>query len=276
MTALALMGLLPEAARTRGSVRVDGRDLLTLPEDKLCRLRGDRVAMIFQEPMTALNPVQTVGHQVAEPLILHRGASRSAARAEALRLLERVRIPEARRRLDAYPHQLSGGQRQRVMIAMALACGPDLLIADEPTTALDVTVQARILDLIVEIVEETGMALILVSHDLGVVAETVDDVVVMYGGTVVERAPVADLFRRRAHPYTRGLFAARPTLADRPERLPAIPGAVPGPAELPPGCRFAGRCPLTIPDCAAGPPPMVAVGERHEAACIRIEETTAG
>jgi peptide/nickel transport system ATP-binding protein len=223
--------------------------------------------------MPALTPVQPVGHQVAAPLHHHRGASRAAARAEALRLFERVRIPEAKRRLDAYPHQLSGGQRQRVMIAMALACGPDLLIADEPTTALDVTVQARILDLIVEIVEETGMALILVSHDLGVVAETVDDVVVMYGGTVVERAPVAELFRRRAHPYTQGLFAARPLLAEtRPDRLSAIPGAVPGPAELPPGCRFAGRCRLTIPECSAAPPPMARVGEAHDAACIRLDE----
>jgi peptide/nickel transport system ATP-binding protein len=271
MTALALMGLLPEAARPSGRIRFDGRDLLACSEDELCRIRGDRIAMIFQEPMTALNPVQTVGDQVAEPLILHRGLSRRAARAEALRLLERVRIPEARRRLDAYPHQLSGGQRQRVMIAMALACGPDLLVADEPTTALDVTVQARILDLVVEIVEETGMALILVSHDLGVVAETVDDVVVMYGGTVVERAPVGDLFARRAHPYTQGLFAARPSLGARPDRLPAIPGTVPGAAELPPGCRFAGRCPLTLPACSTTPPPLVPVTDGHDAACIRLE-----
>jgi peptide/nickel transport system ATP-binding protein len=272
MTALALMGLLPDAARPSGRIRFDGRDLLASAEDELCRIRGDRIAMIFQEPMTALNPLQTVGDQVAEPLILHRSLSRRAAREEALRLLERVRIPEARRRLDAYPHQLSGGQRQRVMIAMALACGPDLLIADEPTTALDVTVQARILDLVVEIVEETGMALILVSHDLGVVAETVDDVVVMYGGTVVERAPVGDLFARRAHPYTQGLFAARPALGARLDRLPAIPGTVPGAAELPPGCRFAGRCPLTLPACAAAPPPLVAVTDGHDAACIRLQE----
>jgi peptide/nickel transport system ATP-binding protein len=271
MTALALMGLLPEAAAASGSISFDGRDLLDLPESELCRLRGDRLAMVFQEPMTALNPLQTVGDQVAEPLLLHRGASARAARREALRLLERVRLPSPARLLSAYPHQLSGGQRQRVMIAMALACRPDLLVADEPTTALDVTVQAQILDLVVELVEETGMALILISHDLGVIGETVDDVLVMYGGTIVERAPVERLFARPAHPYSQGLFAARPRLGAG-ERLEAIPGSVPELAALPPGCRFAGRCPYTIAACDAGPPAEIELGPGHRAACIRIPE----
>jgi peptide/nickel transport system ATP-binding protein len=272
MTALALMGLLPEGARVGGAVRLDGQDLASLPEAELCKLRGNRVAMIFQEPMTALNPLQSVGRQVAEPLVLHRGMGWDAAKAEAARLLDHVRLPDAKGRLGAYPHQLSGGQRQRVMIAMALACRPDLLVADEPTTALDVTVQAQILDLVVELVEETQMALILISHDLGVIAETVDDVLVMYGGTVVERAPVDRLFARRAHPYAQGLFAARPQLNAAAGTLAAIPGSVPELAELPPGCRFAGRCPWTIETCNDGPPPEIEIGPGHSAACIRIDE----
>ncbi|MBX6366841.1 MAG: ABC transporter ATP-binding protein [Rhodospirillales bacterium] len=272
MTALALMGLLPEGAGVEGAIRLEGQDIARLPEAELCKLRGDRVAMIFQEPMTALNPLQTVGRQVAEPLVLHRGMSWEAARAEAARLLDHVRLPDPKGRLSAFPHQLSGGQRQRVMIAMALACRPDLLIADEPTTALDVTVQAQILDLIVELVEETGMALVLISHDLGVIAETVDDVLVMYGGTVVERAPVERLFERRAHPYAEGLFAARPQLGAAAGKLAAIPGSVPELSALPPGCRFAGRCPWTIEACNAGPPPEIEVEPGHTAACIRIPE----
>jgi peptide/nickel transport system ATP-binding protein len=276
MTALALMGLLPEAMRLEGSIRLDGRELVGLPDEELCAVRGDRIAMVFQEPMTALNPLQTIGRQIAEPLVLHRNLSRDEARGEALRLLERVRLPDPEQRLNAYPHQLSGGQRQRVMIAMALSCRPDILVADEPTTALDVTVQSRILDLVVELVEETGMALVLISHDLGVIAETVDDVLVMYGGSIVESAPVERLFARRAHPYAQGLFAARPHLAEAgAARLYTIPGTVPELAELPPGCRFAGRCPLTIAACSAGPPPLVAVGEAHRAACIRLDEAMA-
>jgi peptide/nickel transport system ATP-binding protein len=272
MTALALMGLLPEGAGVEGAILLDGQDIARLPEAELCKLRGDRVAMIFQEPMTALNPLQTVGRQVAEPLVLHRGMSWDAARAEAARLLDHVRLPDPKGRLSAFPHQLSGGQRQRVMIAMALACRPDLLVADEPTTALDVTVQAQILDLIVELVEETGMALVLISHDLGVIGETVDDVLVMYGGTVVERAPVERLFERRAHPYSEGLFAARPQLGAAAGKLAAIPGSVPELSALPPGCRFAGRCPWTIEACSAGPPPEIEVQPGHAAACIRIPE----
>ena len=186
ITALALMGLLPEGAQVSGTLRLDGRDLLTLAEDDWCRLRGDRLAMVFQEPMTALNPLHTIGRQIAEPLRLHKGLDAAAARAEALRLLQRVQLPQAAQRLDAYPHQLSGGQRQRVVIAIALACGPDVLIADEPTTALDVTLQREVLDLIARLVAEDGMALLLISHDLGVMAENVQRMLVMYGGTVVE------------------------------------------------------------------------------------------
>jgi peptide/nickel transport system ATP-binding protein len=270
MTALTLIGLLPEGARATGAVRLDGRDLLALPEAELCRLRGERIAMVFQEPMTALNPLQTIGHQVAEPLRLHRGAGGAEALAEAVRLLDRVRLPAAAQIAASYPHMLSGGQRQRAVIAMALACGPDLLIADEPTSALDVTVQSRILDLLVELVAEKGMALILVSHDLAAVAETVDEVLVLYGGTVVEYAPVAALAERPAHPYTQGLFAARPSLGE--QRAPrAIPGTVPELAALPPGCRFADRCTLAVAECSAAPPALREVGPIHRAACIRLD-----
>jgi len=272
MTALALMGLLPEGAQTRGSVRLDGRELLGLPEAEMCDLRGRRLAMIFQEPMTALNPLHTVGDQVAEPLRVHGGASRREARAEALRLLERVRLPQARQRLDAYPHQLSGGQRQRVMIAAALACGPDLLIADEPTTALDVTVQREILDLVAELVSSSDMALLLISHDLGVMARCVERVLVMYGGRVVESGPTRELFDRLSHPYTRGLFAARPHLGQgRGHRLMTIPGRVPELADVPPGCPFADRCGFVVEACRAALPPPVPVGPAHAARCIRLD-----
>jgi peptide/nickel transport system ATP-binding protein len=272
MTALALMGLLPEGAQAQGSIRLDGRELLALGEAALCDLRGSRLAMIFQEPMTALNPLHTVGDQVAEPLRLHRGLGRREARAEALRLLERVRLPQPRQRLDAYPHQLSGGQRQRVMIAAALACGPDLLIADEPTTALDATVQREILDLIAELVEASRMALLLISHDLGVMARSVDRVLVMYGGSVVESGPTEAVFESLLHPYTRGLFGARPRLgAGRGRRLATIPGRVPELSELPPGCAFADRCPWVVDACRAAPPPALSVGPGHAARCIRVD-----
>jgi len=273
VTALALMGLLPEGATVRGSVRFGARELVGLDDAAMCRLRGDRIAMVFQEPMTSLNPLHTVGRQVAEPLRLHRGLDAAAARAEAIALLERVGLPDARRRVDAYPHQLSGGQRQRVTIAMALACGPDLLIADEPTTALDVTIQGQILDLIAELVAERGMALILISHDLGVIAENVDRMMVMYGGTVVEQGPTTEVFRRHAHPYTRGLFGARPRLgASRAAPLATIPGTVPDLADLPAGCAFAGRCERAIEACRTAAPPEVPVGPGHAARCIRIGE----
>jgi peptide/nickel transport system ATP-binding protein len=270
LTALALMGLLPDGAVVNGSIRFDGRELTTLDEPALCQLRGHRMGMVFQEPMTALNPLHTVGHQIAESLRLHKGLGRSAARAEALRLLQRVQLPQAAQRLDAYPHQLSGGQRQRVVIAIALACGPDLLIADEPTTALDVTIQREVLDLIRELVREDGMGLVLISHDLGVMADSVQDLLVMYAGTVVEAGPTAAVFDRLAHPYTRGLFAARPRLGlARGTRLATIPGRVPELADMPMGCPFAERCAQAVPACREAPPPPVAVGPAHLARCLR-------
>ncbi len=272
ITALALMGLLPEGARVGGSIRFDGQELTALDEAALCRLRGARIGMVFQEPMTALNPLHTVGRQIAESLRLHRGASRASARAEALRLLERVQLPQAAQRLDAYPHQLSGGQRQRVVIAIALACGPDLLVADEPTTALDVTIQREVLDLIAELVREDGMGLLLISHDLGVMADTVQRLLVMYGGTVVESGPTAEVFSRLAHPYTRGLFAARPRLGlPRGTRLATIAGRVPELIDLPAGCPFAERCALAIDACRQAMPPPSRIGPGHDARCIRLE-----
>ncbi len=276
LTALALMGLLPEGARVQGQVRFDGQDLLAASEAALCRLRGNRMAMVFQEPMSALNPVHPIGRQVAEPLRLHQGLSARQARAAAVELLARVGITQAKERLDAYPHQFSGGQRQRITIAMALACGPDLLIADEPTTALDVTVQRQILELIQGLVAERGMALILISHDLGVIAQNTQRTLVMYGGTVVEAGPTRAVFANRAHPYTQGLFAARPRLgaARVPGgRLPTIAGSVPDLADLPAGCPFAGRCPRTMDACHAALPPAVALGAGHEARCIRLGES---
>ena len=272
LTGLALIGLLPDGAKVRGSIRFEGRELVGLPEDDWCRLRGDRVAMVFQEPMTALNPLHPVGRQIGESLRLHRGLDARAARAEALRLLERVRMPQAARRLDAWPHQLSGGQRQRVLIAIALACGPDLLIADEPTTALDATLQREVLQLVAQLVREDRMALLLISHDLGVMAETVRRTMVMYGGTVVESGPTDSVFRKLAHPYTRGLFAARPRLGlPRGTRLPTIPGRVPELVDLPGGCPFAERCERATEGCRAAPPPAVAVAAGHDARCIHVE-----
>ena len=273
MTALALMGLLPEGARVSGSIRYAGRELTTLDEDALCALRGDRIAMVFQEPMTALNPLHPIGRQVAEPLRLHRGLDASAARAEALRLLERVQLPQARERLAAYPHQLSGGQRQRVVIAIALACGPDLLIADEPTTALDTTVQREVLDLLDELRRDSGMALLLISHDLDVIAARVEQLAVMYAGSIVESGPTRALFERRAHPYTRGLFAARPRLGtDRRVPLATIAGRVPALHEMPAGCAFADRCALAVEACRKAPPPGQTVAPAHDVRCIRWQE----
>ena len=272
MTALALMGLLPEGATVSGSMRFDGRELSTLDEDALCALRGDRIAMVFQEPMTALNPLHPIGRQIAEPLRLHRGMDGAAARAEALRLMERVQLPDARSRLDAYPHQLSGGQRQRVVIAIALACGPDLLVADEPTTALDTTVQREVLDLLDELRRDTGMALLLISHNLDVMAARVERLAVMYGGSIVESGPTQQVFERRAHPYTRGLFAARPRLGtDRRVPLATIAGRVPALHEMPPGCVFADRCGLAVAECRVALPQPESVSAGHEVRCIRWE-----
>lgn len=276
LTAMALMGLLPEGARVSGSIRLDGRELVGLDERGWSALRGDRIGMIFQEPMTALNPVHTVVRQVAEPLRLHRQLSTAQAREAAIALLDRVGIPDAARRADAYPHQFSGGQRQRLTIAMALACGPDLLIADEPTTALDVTVQKQILDLLRELVDERGMALLLISHDLGVIARSVARMMVMYGGSVVESGLTAQVFAQRRHPYTQGLFGARPALlAPRGQRLVTIPGTVPELADLPAGCAFAGRCAHVAPTCHHTTPTATDVGQGHAVRCIRLDAIAA-
>ena len=277
MTAMALMGLLPEAAQVSGSVRFDGTELTSMDEAGLCRVRGDRIGMIFQEPMSALNPLHTIGRQVAEPLVLHGKMTPSQARTRAIELLDRVGLPDAARRADAYPHQFSGGQRQRVTIAMALACEPDLLIADEPTTALDVTVQRQILDLIADLVEERGMAMLLISHDLGVIAQNVSRMLVMYGGVVVESGPTRSVFERFAHPYSQGLFAARPRLGGvRGQRLVTIPGSVPELVDLPPGCPFADRCSLAAPECGMGVPAARVLGEAHEARCVRLDAAGQG
>jgi peptide/nickel transport system ATP-binding protein len=267
ISALAIMGLLPEGARIAGAIRFEGRDIARISEAAMQALRGDRIAMVFQEPMTALNPLMRVGDQVAEPLRLHRGASGASARAEAVRLLERVRLRDPERLARAYPFALSGGERQRVMIAMALACGPKLLIADEPTTALDVTVQARILDLIAALGAETGLSVLLVSHDLAVIARHCARVLVMYGGAVMEEGPVEAVLGQALHPYTRALLAARPALGGaRGARLAAIPGAV---AAADGGCAFATRCLLALPACR-DEPPAVALPGGHVVRCVRV------
>jgi peptide/nickel transport system ATP-binding protein len=266
VTALAIMGLLPDGLSATGSVHYAGQDLLALSEEELCRLRGDRLAMVFQEPLTALNPVMRIGDQVAEPLRIHRGASPALARRRALELLERVQIPDAAGRMRTYPHQLSGGQRQRAMIAMAMACSPDLLLADEPTTALDVTVQAQVLGLLNRLVDEEGATLLLITHDLPVVAQVCEEVMVMYGGHLVEQGSVEEVFERPRHPYTRGLLDAIPPLDEElPDRhLKAIAGTVPGLGDFPPGCPFRNRCPRADHVCAQMPP---LAGEPHPVAC---------
>jgi oligopeptide/dipeptide ABC transporter ATP-binding protein len=264
VTALSIMRLLPEppARIASGRIVFDGTDLLDLDAERLRSIRGDRIAMIFQEPMTSLNPVFSIGDQIGESLIVHRGASRAAARAEAARLLDLVGIPAAASRLDRYPHELSGGQRQRAMIAIALACKPRLLIADEPTTALDVTVQAQILDLIARLRRELGMAVLLITHDLGVVAEFCDRVAVMYAGRIVEEAPATALFAAPGHRYTEALLRSMPA-ANAPGRdLPSIPGSVPPPAARGAGCVFAPRCGFATPRCRAELPPLGAPPHR--------------
>ncbi|HEX6547344.1 MAG TPA: ABC transporter ATP-binding protein [Candidatus Dormibacteraeota bacterium] len=267
LTALALMGLLPEGLSATGGVLYAGRDLLALSDDELCELRGDRLAMVFQEPMTALNPVMRIGDQVAEPLTVHRGLRHRQALAAATELLDRVRIPDPAEKMRSYPHQLSGGQRQRAMIAMAMACSPDLLVADEPTTALDVTVQAQILRLLDELVDEHGATMLLITHDLPVVASTCDRVLVMYGGRIVETGSVGEVFDRPRHPYTQALLDAIPPLDREVEgrHLRAIPGAVPGLGQFPPGCPFRNRCPKADQRCAEMPP-LAVVGD-HPTAC---------
>jgi len=270
LTALAIMDLLDGAARIpRGEVRFAGSDLRQMSQRARAALRGDRLAMIFQEPMSALNPSMSIGDQIGEVLIRHRGAGRAQALAEAVELLRQTGIPAPERRVHDYPHRLSGGMRQRAMIAMALACRPALLIADEPTTALDVTVQAQILDLLRQARDEAGMALILITHDLGVVAELADEVAVMYAGRIVETAPVARLFAQPQHPYTIGLLGAVPRLDAPAARLAVIEGAVPSPLAPPSGCRFHPRCPFAVAQCRVEAPPLVTLAAGHQAACWR-------
>ena len=269
ITALSIIGLIPKAAGrvARGRIEFDGRNLPDLDDQEMRKLRGDRIAMIFQEPMTSLNPVLTVGEQIAETLRYHQQLDRRRARARAVELLGLVEIPDAARRLDAYPHQLSGGQRQRVMIAIALACNPSLLIADAPTTALDATVQAGILDLLRGLRRELGMAVMLITHDLGVVSDFAERVVVMYAGRAVERAQASGLFAGPLHPYTRALLAAIPRMHGPIAPLPAIPGTVPLPHEMPAGCRFAPRCGQASAACAALPPSITAA-PGHDVSCV--------
>jgi oligopeptide/dipeptide ABC transporter ATP-binding protein len=270
MTALCLMRLVPPPGRiVGGRITFQGRDLLALPEHEMRALRGSQMAMIFQEPMTALNPVLSAGSQVAEAIFLHKGVSRRQAWARAVELLGEVGIPDPLRRAHDYPHQLSGGMRQRVMIAMAIACDPQLLLADEPTTALDVTIQAEILALLRTLRERHGMAVMLITHDLGIVAEQADEVAIMYAGRIVEHAPVGELFARPLHPYTQALLRSMPTLGTRHDRLEAIPGQVPSLTEVPSGCPFRDRCPRRIDACADRVPPLEERAPGHLVACIR-------
>ena len=276
VTAMALMQLLPDTATmTSGTIAFAGQfgnqDLGTLSEREMQKVRGREIAMVFQDPMASLNPILTVGHQIMEPLRLQMGLDKSAARARAEELLALVRIPSPVDLMRSYPHELSGGMRQRVMIAIALSCGPKLLIADEPTTALDVTTQAQILELLRDLQERLHMSVLLITHDLGVVAEFADDVMVMYAGRAIERSPVQALFDKPGHPYTEGLLNSMPPLEDEdPEVLRAIEGNVASPFALPPGCAFHPRCPYAFDECRKALPPFAALGEGHEAACLRV------
>ncbi|CUU18495.1 peptide/nickel transport system ATP-binding protein [Bradyrhizobium sp. RT9b] len=269
VTWLAALGLLPRHAKVSGSVRLDGREILGAAAGELDRVRGGRVAMIFQDPASALNPVLTIRKQLCEALALHRDLSGEAVKAEARRLLDLVGIPDAARRLEAYPHEFSGGQVQRIMIAMALAGNPDLLVADEPTTALDATIQAQILELLSTIRREMSMAMVLISHDLGVVAENCDRVAVMYAGRIVEQAPANQLFADPVHPYAQGLIGALPPLDGPRRRLTAIPGTVPDPAHMPSGCAFAPRCVLAAEPCGLAVPSLAPIANDRVVACIR-------
>src|ERR1700744_2856348 len=270
VTAMSLMRLIPEPpGKIAGSVRFRGGDLLKLSDREMRAIRGNDISMIFQEPMTSLNPVLTVGRQIGETLRMHQGLDKQAAEARAIEMLTLVGTPEPVRRVREYPHQLSGGMRQRVMIAMALACNPQLLIADEPTTALDVTIQAQILDLMRDLKHRMGSAIMLITHDLGVVAEVCDEVAVMYAGEVVERAEVDALFASPQHPYTVGLLGSIPRLDQRTEHLATIEGMVPNMADPPKGCRFAARCPFVENICTTAPPPFAEVSPGHWSRCIR-------
>ncbi|WP_248308132.1 ABC transporter ATP-binding protein [Bosea sp. AS-1] len=272
ITWLAALRLLGPHVTTGGDVRLDGRDIGQLSERELARVRGGRIALIFQDPSSALNPVQRIGTQLVEVLRLHRGLTGAPARREALRLLDRVGIADGPRRLKQYPHEFSGGMNQRVMIALALAGEPDVLVADEPTTALDATIQAQVLDLIRDIRRETGMGLILISHDIGVVGDLCDRIAVMYAGRIVETAATRDLLTRPRHPYTQGLLAALPTLDGPRRRLTPIPGTVPAPTAIPPGCAFAPRCPVAVSRCERELPELTLAAQDQRAACLRLGE----
>jgi peptide/nickel transport system ATP-binding protein/oligopeptide transport system ATP-binding protein len=276
VTALAIMGLLPRppARILGGSINFENQELLKLSDRAMQRLRGPGIAMVFQEPMTSLNPVFTIGEQIMETIRAHESLPQKATFARAVEMLEKVGIPSATTRMTNYPHQLSGGQRQRVMLAIALVCRPRLLIADEPTTALDVTIQAQILDLLMDLRDEFGMAIIMITHNMGVIAETADRVMVMYAGRTVEQAPVARLFDHPLHPYTRGLLSCVPTLDQDQDRLIAIPGNLPEPAKRPSGCRFSERCPHAIPACGDAIPRLDTFEPGHTAACIRVGDLT--
>jgi oligopeptide/dipeptide ABC transporter ATP-binding protein len=277
VTALTIMGLLPQppARIAAGSVRFAGEELTTASPNRMEKIRGAGISMVFQEPMTSLNPVFTIGEQIMETVRAHERMSASAQRERAIEMLDRVGIASATKRLNDYPHQLSGGQRQRVMIAMSLACRPKLLIADEPTTALDVTIQAQVLDLLMDLRDELGMAIMIITHNMGVIAEVADRVLVMYAGRIVEQSPAADLFDAPQHPYTKGLLACVPTLQQDRHRLIAIPGSLPEPARRPPGCRFAPRCTYRIEACRTAIPPLVMQREDRAVACIRADELVA-
>ncbi|MCX7376073.1 MAG: ABC transporter ATP-binding protein [Alphaproteobacteria bacterium] len=269
VTSLSIMGLVPSppGVVSADALRFEGRDLLQMPAEERRILRGGKMSMIFQEPMTSLNPVRTIGHQIIEAVRAHTDLSHAAARDRAIEVLDLVRIPSAKSRVDEYPHRLSGGMRQRVMIAMALACDPALLIADEPTTALDVTIQAQILDLLGDLQARLGMAILIITHDLGVIAEIADEVIVMYAGKIVESAPVKQLFADPQHPYTIGLLGSIPRLGEYRERLATIEGTVPSPANQPRGCRFSPRCPFSDARCREEPPPLRTLEEGHAVAC---------
>ncbi len=280
VTALSIMGLIPQPPGkiVGGQILLNGEDITKYSEDELRKIRGNRIGMIFQEPMTSLNPVFTVGDQIMEGVLLHRKCTKAEARERAIDMLRLVRIPSPEKRIDEYPHQMSGGMRQRIMIAIALACDPELLIADEPTTALDVTIQAQILTLIRELQDDLGMSVLLITHDLGVVAQTCHHVCVMYAGKVVERAATRELFKHPKHPYTVGLFRSIPKLGQRAERLDVIPGVVPSALHFPEGCRFNNRCPFATAECATDEPPLREVGtddEPHQVACHHAEKVTA-
>jgi oligopeptide/dipeptide ABC transporter ATP-binding protein len=274
VTALSIMRLIPDPPGkiVGGRILLDGEDLVAAPIRRMRQIRGKDIGMIFQEPMTSLNPVFTVGYQIMEPAVLHLGVSTQKARELAIEVLAKVGIPAPEKRVDDYPHQLSGGMRQRVMIAMSLVCKPKLLIADEPTTALDVTIQAQILDLIRSLQAEVGMGVLIITHDLGIVAELAHDVAVMYAGKIVEYADVTTLFKAPTHPYTIGLFHARPKIGEHKSRLATITGEVPNPLEFPSGCKFHPRCPFAMERCKREEPPLSDLGGGHAASCWLIQE----